>query len=344
MDGRIYYLTKLILGDLSRKWTNAEMSWAVNLSIPHFQGRFKAQAMSVVLGLVLCSALATISVAQESVIRVKTDLVIVPVTVSDQRGKYIDTLDKGDFRISENGIEQEIAFFEPSRQPVTVIFVVDVSSSMYRYTNDLNLATLELARRLRANDQLLVSSFFQTSEPVLGPVEVQGISKWKAFRTQWLADCPDTYIYNGVDDALGRLTKLPPGRKVLMLFTDGEGEGFGVSAQDNFRRAEKLGVMVYTFKFGRYDAATRKESSAWIERVYKYLNDLAARTGGRSFQIEEITNIAETFGQVAREIGNTYRLGYYPASEAEAGVKRSIDVKVQRSDAIANFKASYVPK
>jgi Ca-activated chloride channel homolog len=283
---------------------------------------------------------------QDEVLRIKSGLVLVPATITDRDGRNVTDLKKEEFQILEDGIEQEIAFFESEDQPIVVYFLVDVSSSMYFHKENLNIATQQMARRLRRQDQIRVLTFFQWTDSVVGPSEVGSITKWPTFDTLPLADCPGTYLYNAVDDALNRIAKIP-GRKAIMLFTDGTGDGIGVSANDNYRKAEESGVTIYTFKFGVHPAdpaphtVSKKVYAERIKKIYSYMNGLAAKTGGRSYQIETISNVVETFGEVTSELSRQYRLGYYQKGDGPAHGKHDVKVKVTRPGVAIQSKKTY---
>lgn len=307
----------------------------------------------IVAGVMSCLILAVSASSQtvkptpdDEPIRVKTTLVNVPVVVTDRDGRYVTDLKKEEFKLFEGGVEQEVAIFEPSEQPVTVIFLADVSSSMMDHRENLNIAVRQMARRLRPQDRIELMTFFQWTKSLVGPMQISEVDKWPLLNTVETPDCP-TYLYNAVDDGLNKMARLT-GRRAIMLFTDGSGEGFGVSANDNFRKAEEMGVMIYTFKFGTHDpeppphTISKKIYAERIANIYGYLNDLSAKSGGRSFQIESITDIATTFGEVTAELSRQYRLSYYPKTETAIGNVRDIKVKVSRPNVAVTAKSNKV--
>jgi hypothetical protein len=78
--------------------------------------------------------------AQNEIIRIDTNLVTVPITVLDREGRYVTNLKKEDFQIFEDGVEQEVAVFEPIEQPFTVLLLLDISGSMTYHMAELTKA------------------------------------------------------------------------------------------------------------------------------------------------------------------------------------------------------------
>ena len=106
------------------------------------------------------------------------------------------------------------------------------------------------------------------------------------FKMSNKGDCPDTYLYNAVDNALNRMRKTR-GRKAIFVLTDGNGGGFGISAKDTLRKAEEQEAIIYTFKFEYTvnDAdlplyVNKKQYHKVIGERRGYLHDLAQITGG----------------------------------------------------------------
>ena len=192
-----------------------------------------------------------ICIAQDDVIRVDTNLVSVPVTVLDRDGRYITNLKKEDFQIFEDGIEQEVSFFEPTEQPFSIHFLIDESSSMFSHNENLSGILRSIFAKLRPFDRVSVSAFFLDTRTLLDQTEVGAIKTPIKVKVRRDADCPSTYLYNAVYKALKQMRKIR-GRKVIVLLTDGDGSGFGITAEDTLREAVEQEAMIYAFKFGVY--------------------------------------------------------------------------------------------
>src|SRR4051812_37363458 len=120
----------------------------------HIHKRIKLSLKRVLVLLLVFIAFSKVSYAQEDVLRVDTDLVTIPVTVLDRDGRYVTNLGKPDFQVFEDGVEQEIAYFEPTVQPFTALLLLDTSGSMNNYLATLARAANAFISQLGDDDQI----------------------------------------------------------------------------------------------------------------------------------------------------------------------------------------------
>lgn len=282
--------------------------------------------------------------AQDDVIRVDTNLVTIPASVMDREGRYVTDLKKEDFQIFEDGVEQEVSLFAPVEQPFTILFLLDMSGSMTYRIDDLARSANAFVGQLRPDDRLIVVSFDDWVEVLFEAKKVGDLRKNIKLRLR--PSPPTTMIYDAVDYALRRVKKIR-GRKAIVLFSDGVGSGMFASAKRNLRDAEELGALIYTVQFDTYPAepsryVDRKEYIKQIEEANNYMRDLAQKTGGRHYWVESISNLDETFDQVADELRRQYSLGYYPKTKPERGQRRQVKVKVRPPNLVVRARDSYI--
>ena len=96
---------------------------------------------------------------QEDTLSLEGDLIEVPAVVSDRSGHYVPQLRKEDFRVLEDGVEQEISFFSSERVPIHVAIVMDTSGSARDTIYDIQSAAIEFLNQLLPGDKVLVVSF-----------------------------------------------------------------------------------------------------------------------------------------------------------------------------------------
>jgi VWFA-related protein len=291
-------------------------------------------------------AFSKISYAQDDVIRVKTNLVTIPATVLDRDGRFVTNLRKEDFQIFENGIEQEIALFEPVEKECTVLILLDVSGSMSYHLAELADSASIFVNQLRPDDQLITVSFGEDIELLTQRTKVKDLKKGIKLRP--MSTYRNTMVYDAVEFALKKMKKIR-GRKAIVLFSDGVGSGLSASAKSNLRDAEEQESLIYTMQF-TFSPPTpsgyvnTKKFNKWAATASNYMRDLAQKTGGRHYRIEDIADLDKTFGLVGDELGRQYSLGYYP-KQLEAGQKRQvrqIKVKVHQPNLIVKARESYV--
>src|SRR5437773_1651802 len=93
------------------------------------------------------------------VVRVNTTLVTIPVSVMDRAGRYVPNLNKQDFRIWEDNVEQEVAFFSSADKPFSVVLMIDTSGSTRFRLEDIQDAAINFVNQLRPDDRVMVVSF-----------------------------------------------------------------------------------------------------------------------------------------------------------------------------------------
>ena len=284
-------------------------------------------------------------VGEGDTIRVEANLVTVPASITDRDGRYITDLRKEDFQIFEDGVEQEIALFAPAEQPFTVLFLVDVSSSMSPYIENLRRAVNGFASRLRPDDQLIVTTFFQWVHVLLPATRVGDLHGDIQPKLSREDDCPTTYLYDAVDDALNRMKRIN-GRKAIIVFSDGYGDGFSATAKGTLRKAEEQGALIYTVQFGTPPPEVPRNVNPkyffeLIEKVDGYMRNLAQKTGGRYLRVRDILDFATTFNPVADELRRQYMLGYYPKQHLEPGQQRQIKVRVHQPNLAVRARDSF---
>jgi Ca-activated chloride channel homolog len=264
---------------------------------------------------------------QDEVVRVDTNLVTIPASVIDRRdGRYLTDLKKEDFHIFEDGVEQDVAFFAPVERPFTILLLLDTSASMDYRLAELNQAANIFLDQLRPDDQLIALEFSDRVRVLCKATSVMTVREGKKLK---LHPGGGTLLYDAVDDALKRMQKVS-GRKAIVLFSDGYGDGIFTTAKRNLHKAEEQDALIFTVQFDSF--LSKEVNPKRIAEVNNYMQDLAQKTGGRHYWVEHIANLEETFGHVADELSRQYSLGYYPKKRLEAGQIRQLKVRVRRPD------------
>lgn len=285
------------------------------------------------LGLAFGVVVFPISIwSQEETISVRSDLVVVPVTVLNRDGRNVTNLSKRDFKLFEDGTEQEIEFFETVDSPITVLILLDRSGSMSSRLKDLADAANSFVEQLRPDDQFIAATFADNVHVIVKKTTIREFRKVVDIRRRF--GDHTTMVYEAVDYGIKKLKKVG-GRKAIILFTDGvSGETPFVSAAKTLRDAVEQEATIYTIRFdtsGRFSGLSEKKFQNTLE-LYKnaeeYMRRLSEITGGRSFRIEDLMDLERTFSEVAAELSRQYTLGYYPNHAGIDGERRKIKVSV----------------
>jgi VWFA-related protein len=310
------------------------------------------------------------------VIRVNTSLVTIPVSVMDRQGRFIYDLRQADFSIYENGVRQEIAFFEPVETPFTIILMLQTSSSTWLKHEKIKAAAIAFINQLRPDDRVMVVSYANgvtvEAEPTSDRMELQ-----QAIRKVGKGSHPT--LYEAVDWAIKGPLKQISGRKAVVLLTDGLDCSKHATYKTTIRDVEELGVPFYPVQydtsrdlaimtggasmpspslpsnlpsiFSRFPSwplpgsgiGRAKSGRDPYKRAGEYLRELAEKSGGRLYQAGESAGSLElAFLQIVEELSHQYRLGYYPQIQAAVRERRQIRVRTSRADVAVRARDSYV--
>jgi Ca-activated chloride channel homolog len=304
--------------------------------------------------------------SDEEVVKVETNLVSIPVSVYDRNGLYIPNLRQTDFKIFEDGVEQEIAYFGTSEKPFTVILLIDVSASTEYKIEEIQQAAIAFVDQLKPQDSVMVIQFDERVS-VLAETTNDRQKIYKAIRRTGFGG--GTSLYDAVDLSLGKRLKKIEGRKAIVLFTDGVDTTSGsASYESTVRDAEETDAMIFPIYFNTFlsnngigtggvmsipptlgippilgGQGNRGVSSAEYTRGRVYLTELASATGGRVFRPDSTPGgLTAAFEGIAEELRRQYNIGYYPQKEGETGQRKQIRVRVNRPKLVIRSRDSYI--
>lgn len=297
----------------------------------------------------------------EDTIKVETNLITIPVSVYEKSGVYVSNLRRTDFKVFENGQEQEIAYFGTSEQPFTVVLLIDTSASTSFKIEEIQAAAIAFVDQLKPEDKIMVVSF-DSSVRVLADFTNEREKIYKAIRRTSFGG--GTLLYEAVETALKRKLSKIDGRKAIVLFTDGvDTSMFGASFESTIEQAEEADAVIYPIYYNTYLASRGigtggamstpptigfpqsrgVPSSADHARGRTYLETLAELTGGKMFRAEStVGGLNAAFEGIAEELRSQYNIGYYPTDAGERGQRRQIKVRVNRPNVAIRARDSYI--
>jgi Ca-activated chloride channel homolog len=255
--------------------------------------------------------------AREGIAVFTTDarLVEVYATVADERGRYIDNLRADSFEILDEGKPQPIKAFEPSSAGLSCALLLDTTGSMQAALPALKNAALRLLDELREDDSVSVYSFSDVT------LERQSFTKNKrAAKRAVIPTYPHgrTALYDAVAEVAYSIAGRS-GKKVIVVFTDGDDNQSSVTVEHAIRRAKLAGVPVYTIAQG---AALNHPA------LLRQLENISTTTGGLAFSIRDPRQIQGVFEKVASDLKHGYLLAYQPPDE-KPGEWRKIAVRLK---------------
>src|SRR5689334_6543061 len=183
-------------------------------------------------------------------LRVDTTLVSLPVSVMDRDGKFIPNLHKEDFRIWENGVEQQVAYFASTEKPFTVALVIDTSGSTRNKLQDIQDAAITFVEQLRPDDKVMVVAFSDKIRVLTEPTNDRFVLRDAIRETEAGSG---TRSYDAVDMIINQYFNRIEGRKALVLFTDGvDTTSNRADYESTVRDAEELDALIYPVEFDTF--------------------------------------------------------------------------------------------
>jgi VWFA-related protein len=248
------------------------------------------------------------------------DEVLLSCAAVDDKGRSVEDLSRGDFRIFEDGVPQTATSFLHQDQPVSMGILVDNSGSMLDKRAAVNDAALNLLRASNPRDSAFVVNF--SDHAYLD----QGFTSNLAALNRGLAHFDSkgpTALYDAVAasaDELANHAKLP--KQVLLVITDGADNASRLDLDQAIRRVQSLGgPVVYTI--GILFGADKDEA----EKARVALERLSRETGGIAYFPHSLEEVNEIAAEVARDIRDQYTIGYHSTRAANLGGYRTVRVE-----------------
>jgi Ca-activated chloride channel family protein len=258
-----------------------------------------------------------------------TQVVSLFVTVADAQKRLVPDLGKDDFEIFDNEKPQLVTYFDNSIHPITVVVMLDTSGSMTLTIDLLKRAAEQFLIRLLPDDKAKVGAFND---------KVQISSRFTNNRDQLISSVMDldygngTRLWDAVALSLDEL-KGVEGRKVILLFTDGDDTSSKVGLGNMIDRARAEEVMVYAIGLESQFMNQRTKPDGGLRKI-------ADETGGGYFELKKTSDLAPTFTKVASELHSQYVIGFAPTL-LDSRVHKLM-VKMKPAGLTARARKSYV--
>jgi Ca-activated chloride channel homolog len=329
--------------------------------------RFRILCLSGIIAVILLPGFCQEQIPKaDEPIRVRVDMVSLPVVVTNKTGRRITGLSKNDFQVFENGVRQEIAGFTPTDEPVKVALLLDTSGSTEFKLAKIQNAAIAFVNQLHPDDEVAVLSFaddvkLQQDFTINRDRNEYGIKKTRT--GEW------TVLYEAVWLALEDVLKPVQERKALIIFSDGDDtRSHTVSMGETLELAKETGATIYCVYYNTEQDRGRQSTKSILSGSLppiimspyppvntgpgttsyeynagrRYLESLAENSGGLLFDGSK--NLEDAFAEVARELASQYSIGYYSTDERRDGKFRKVQIKLTLPDLVARTKKGYYTK
>jgi Ca-activated chloride channel homolog len=293
---------------------------------------------------------------QGTIVR-NVNLVDVLFSVVTKRDKLITDLNKEDFKVSDDGVPQEIvSFSQPTDLPLRIGMVLDTSNSIrdrLKFEQDAAIDFLFNALR-RNRDQAFLMTFDDGPQVIKDFTGDSGelrdtILKQRAGGGTSLYDA----VYAASEMLLNK-SPLPQGpntdvRRVLVVISDGDDNSSNRSRGAAVEMAQRAGVIIYTISTSTEwtENSDQSDASKRVNRKYAknegdhVLDQLAAETGGRAFFPYRVDDLGQSFLDIGDELRHQYALAYSPLGRTPDGKYHTIRIQVSRKDLIVRTRKGY---
>ncbi|HEX8566577.1 MAG TPA: VWA domain-containing protein [Pyrinomonadaceae bacterium] len=286
---------------------------------------------------------------EDDVIKVDTNLVVLNVAVTDFKGNSVTGLKRADFKLFDNGVEQDItsldSIFTAEEAPFAAVVLLDTSGSMEARIALARSAGIKFLENLRSKDSAAVYNFDS---------EINQIQEFSSSRDLHptafgLKGKGMTVLNDAVIEAAKALADREETRRAIVVLSDGADTLSKASQAKALKAALAVNAVIYTVDMSAIDfgpggaTMTSGGSNARMERL-KSVNALKAfaeKSGGRFVPVAGGEALREAFRQIAQELGTVYTIGYEPKNLAPDGKWHAIEVKVARPGTTVRSRKGY---
>ena len=271
---------------------------------------------------------------QEPIFRAGTRIVPVLTTVTDPQGRLVPSLEKEDFTVLDNGKPVELAVFLNETQPFTAVVMLDTSASMTANHDRLKSAAEQFVIRLLPEDKAQVGAFSD---------KIQFSGTFTNDRDDLIGSLRDlqygnpTRLYDAIDASILELEQ-SPGRRVVVVFTDGDDTASRRNMGDALQHAREKETMIYAI--GLESEFMVAPGRVQRTRPDRGLRKLADETGGGYFELKKTDELGPTFTRVAQELHALYTIGFTPA--VMDNKEHKLEVRLKQPGMTARARKTYI--
>jgi Ca-activated chloride channel family protein len=268
----------------------------------------------------------------DDVVRVESDLVVLNVTVTDKQGRYVHKLARPEFKVFEDGREQQVSLFSVEETPFAAAILLDTSGSMETRLTLARAAAIRFLEGMREDDVASVYDFHSEVE------QLQDFSTGRDLppMAYTLHSEGMTALNDAVVRASKDLARRPEKRRAVILLTDGLDTKSGATAERALNAALAANATIYTVDM--VDPQAKALDKMQAAGALKYF---ANKSGGRYISSPGGRALDEAFDEIREELSNQYTLGYRPTNRERDGRWRKVELKLDRPELNARTRDGY---
>ena len=254
-------------------------------------------------------------------IKKKVDLVLVPVTITDQMDRLVTGLDKDNFQVFEGKEKQDIQHFSNEDAPVSVGIIFDMSGSMTDKIDRAREAVVQFCKTANPQDEFFMITFSDQPHLATGftsnPDEIQN-------KLIYTLPKGRTALLDALYLGMHKMREAKNQRKALLIISDGGDNHSRYTEEEIKSQIKEADVIMYGI--GVYDTYFPTVEERLGPQL---LSDISQVTGGRTFTIDNPNDLPDVAGKIGMELRNQYVLGYKPSKTNHDGKWHKIKVKLR---------------
>jgi VWFA-related protein len=256
-------------------------------------------------------------------IRIDSNLVLIPVTVTDPLNRFVTGLEKENFRIFENNKEQAISQFSSEDAPLSVGVIFDCSGSMGQKLQKSRQAVAQFFKTANPEDEFFLVTFASEAklvQPFTSNLEeIQNRLAFTQSRGQ-------TALLDAVYMGLHEMRKARNPRKALLLITDGGDNDSRYTETEIKSLVREADVQIYAM--GIFEGGSNRGRTPEEAAGPGLLTEIAEQTGGREYPVEDMNEMPDIAAKIGTELRNQYLIGFRPENQERDGKYRKVTVKL----------------
>jgi len=267
-------------------------------------------------------------------IRVDSELVLIPVTVTDGMNRFVTGLDKDHFRLYEDKVEQIITHFAAEDAPISVGLVFDCSGSMGDKLKKSREAVAQLLKVSNPDDEFFLVEFNDRAELV---VSLTKHSEEIQSRLVFTQSKGRTALLDAIVLSMNEMRKAHNPRKALVIISDGGDNSSRYTVSEVKNRVREADVQIYAI--GMFELFADRGRTPEEFAGPGLLNDIAEQTGGRSFESGNLNHIPDIAAKIGDALRNQYVLGYAPSIVRRDGKYHRVQLKLVKPKGWPSLRA-----
>jgi len=263
-------------------------------------------------------------------------LVIIPVSVTDSSNRFVLGLQKQDFQIFEDGVQQTVAHLSGEDTPLSVGLVLDTSGSMGDKLATSRRAVAQFLKTMNPQDETFLIEF--NDQPALA-VEFTSDVEEIEDKLTYLQAQGLTAMLDAVNMALHEMRKAKNPRKAILIISDGGDNHSRYTSHEIQSLVREADVQIYAM--GVFEPSIFVGMTPEVISGPRLLAELAQQTGGRAFSATISNDLPSVAARIGIELRNQYVLAYSPKNQDRNGNYRHVEVKISQPRGLPLFKAHW---